>query len=299
VSQSRSAPAGSRERQSSTAVWVNGERQDRDGHVSARDRGLLLADGAFETMRVRHGRLFRLDRHLARLDRGLHVLRIPAPGGIRDWVLRAVHADGEADAAVRLTVTRGVGPGGVAPPSLPEPTVVVSIGPLPAFPPAIYQRGLTGHVASGRRNERAMTNGLKTLAYVDAVVGLLEAQEAGADEAIFLDIDGHCSEASASNLFVWTGAELVTPPGTCGALPGVTRESVLELAAGLGIPGTERAFTLDDLQTAREAFLTSSLRGIAPLVRVGGRPIGDAAPGVVTRRLSDAYASLVERECAA
>jgi branched-chain amino acid aminotransferase len=144
-----------------------------------------------------------------------------------------------------------------------------------------------------------MTAGLKTLAYVDSVAGLLEARRAGADEALFLDTEGHCSEATASNLFAWTGAALMTPPLSCGVLPGITRETVIELAGAEGLPVAERAFTLDELLAAEEAFFTSSLRGIAPLVRIGPKPIGGATPGPVTRRLAAAYLALVDRECSA
>jgi len=137
---------------------------------------------------------------------------------------------------------------------------------------------------------------VKTLSYTDAVVGLLEAQEHGADEALFLDGDDHCSEASASNLFMVTGATLVTPPISCGALPGITRATVLQLAVELGIGAVERECTLDDLLRADEAFLTSSLRGIAPLVRVNGHEIGTGMPGALTRRVSAAHGALVETE---
>jgi branched-chain amino acid aminotransferase len=289
------------------AIWVNGVRQPPDGpHVSARDRGLTLADGVFETMRARDGTVFRLDRHLARLGGGLGRLRIPAPPGLRAWVLEAAGAAGHAaqatpggqgEAGVRLTVTRGPGAGGLKPPADPQPTVVVTVAPLPAFPPAMYDTGLTAHVASGRRNERAMTAGLKTLSYTDAVAALLEAQDAGADEALLLDTEGHCSEATASNLFVWTGDILLTPPVSCGALPGITREAVLELARARGMEAAERAFGLVELARAAEAFLTSTLRGVVPLARVGSRPIGTGAPGALTRQLADAYTALVAREC--
>jgi branched-chain amino acid aminotransferase len=281
------------------AVWVNGEPLASDSvHVSARDRGLTLADGVFETMRVRNGRVFRLERHLARLSEALAVLGIPAPPEIRDWVLAAVRASG-ADAGVRLTVTRGIGAGGIAPPQRPRPTVILSLSARPQFPPSTYEAGLTAHVASGRRNERAMTAGLKTLSYTDAVAGLLEAQRAGAEEALFLDTEEHCSEATASNLFVWTGRVLLTPPVSCGALPGITRATILELARTEKMELSERAFGLDDLLSGQEAFLTSSLRGIAPLVRVNGTPIGAGRPGPLTQRVSAAYAALVERECGA
>lgn len=279
-------------------IWVNGERRSsEEPHVSARDRGFTLGDGLFETMRLRNGRIFRLERHLARLEKGMHILELPAISEIREWVARAAHAHASPDAAVRLTVTRGPGPGGLQPPAVPRPTVVVAVGEMPSVSASIYEEGLAAHVVSGRRNARAMTAGLKTLAYVDAVAGLFEARRAGADEAIFLDTDDHCSEASASNLFAWTGSQLLTPPVSCGALPGITRETVLEIASELRLETSQRAFGLDELRAAEEAFLTSSLRGIAPLVRIDGRSIGTGAPGAMTQRLAHAYASLVEREC--
>jgi branched-chain amino acid aminotransferase len=281
-------------------VWINGERQpDGGAHVSARDRGLTLADGVFETMLVRGGTVFRLRRHLARLERGLAALEIATPPDLDDWVLGAIRAAVGRDASIRLTSTRGVGPAGVSPPAGARPTVIITMSPMPSFPASIYDEGLTAHVASGRRNERAMTAGLKTLAYTDAIAGLLEARRAGADEALFLDTDGHCSEATASNLFAWTGEVLVTPPLSCGVLPGVTREAVLELAHAQGLPAEERAFGLEELLTAEEAFLTSSLRGLAPLVRVGPQAIGRGTPGQCTRRLTAAYLALVDQECGA
>jgi branched-chain amino acid aminotransferase len=143
-----------------------------------------------------------------------------------------------------------------------------------------------------------MTAGLKTLSYTESVAAYLEAHRAGDDDAILLDTEGHCSEATSSNLFIWTGTMLVTPPVSCGALPGITRAAVLELARADDIPAVERAFTLNDLLTADEAFLTSSLRGLAPLVRVDGHRLGSGAPGAVTRQMIGAYADLVARECA-
>jgi branched-chain amino acid aminotransferase len=277
-----------------TIVWVNGERQgDEARHLSARDRGFTLGDGVFETMRARDGTVFRLDRHLARLDRALAALEIPAPRQLRDWVADAAAAAGSPEAGIRLTVTRGPGPAGVAPPPQSRPTVAISVGPLPLFPPSIYTDGLKAHIASGRRNEFAMTAGLKTLAYVDAVAALFEARRAGADEALFLDTQGHCSEATASNLFAWTGDALVTPPVSCGALPGITREAVVELARADGVTVAERVLGPDELLAAREAFLTSSLRGIAPLVRVGKSPIGRGSPGEFYQRINTAYRALL------
>lgn len=279
------------------AVWVNGERRTVDGpHVSARDRGFTLADGAFETMIALEGVVFRLERHLARLAHALRTLEIPEPQELRVWVCDAVIAAGP-EAAVRLTVTRGPGAAGIAPHPDSSPTVVIAVSPLPAFGAAVYEVGLSAHVASGRINERSMTTGLKTLAYTDAIAALFEANHAGADEALFLNTSSQCAEATSSNLFIVTGGRLVTPPLACGVLPGITREAVLEQASAIGLDSAERAFGLDDLFAGSEAFLTSSLRGIAPLVRVASRAIGDGRPGAATRRVADAYRELVAHEC--
>lgn len=283
-----------------TIVWVDGKRFPPEGaHISARDRGFTLADGVFETMKARNGKVFHLDRHLMRIDGALRTLGIPQPPELRDWVDTAIRAAHVADATIRLTVSRGVAAGGVGVPSDPVPTVVVTVAPPPAFGAAIYETGLTAHVASGRRNEHSITAGLKTLAYTDAVAALIEARTAGADEVLFLDTAGHCSEASASNLFALIGGRLVTPPTSCAALPGITRAAVIELAAELGVAVDERPFDLDELNGADEAFLTSSLRGIVPLVRVDGRAIGSGTPGALTQRVMTAYAALVQRECGA
>lgn len=280
-------------------IWVNGERLSEDGrHVSARDRGLTLSDGLFETMRAHGPAVFRADRHLARLSRALGTLQIPEPQELREWLMAAVAAADLRDARVRLAVTRGIGPPGLAPPDDAAPTVFISIGEAPPAQAILDTPGVSAHVASGRRNEFAMSAGLKTAAYVDSVMALIEARRQGADEALFLDTEGHCSEATASNLFMWTDGLLMTPPLSCGALPGITREAILEIARGARLQTVEQPFALAELQRADEAFLTSSVRGVVPLVRLGGEPIGSGAPGAVTRRLAAAYVDLVARECA-
>ncbi len=278
-------------------LWVNGVRQvDGALHLSADDRGLLLADGAFETMRARGGRVFRLDEHLARLQRALDLLAIPAPAGLRDWVRRAAGDGGSEEVGVRLTVTRGAGPAGLAPPVDAHPVVIVSVRPFPVVPAAARRDGLRAHVLSGRRNARAMTAGLKTLAYTDTVAGWIEAARAGADEGLWLDTDGQCAEALASNLFIRNGGALWTPPVSCGALPGITRGIVMGLARAEGLAVAERAFDITVLFQADEAFLTSTLRGVVGLTHVADHPIGIGVPGPWTRMFSEAYAALVARE---
>jgi len=283
-----------------TIVWVDGKRLPSEGaHISARDRGLTLADGVFETMMARNGKVFRLEQHLTRIEGALRFLEIPVSADLRDWVDAAIRAAHAPDASIRLTVTRGVGPGGVTAPADPVPTVVVTVAPPPAFGSAIYETGLTARVASGRRNKYSMTAGLKTLSYTDSIAAMLEARRDGADEALFLDTDGHCSEATASNFFAVIDGQLTTPPTVCAALPGITRAAVIELAAGMDLAVNDRPLDPAKLKFATEAFLTSSLRGIAPLVRLDGIAIGTGKPGKVTRQVMTAYADLFARECGA
>jgi branched-chain amino acid aminotransferase len=199
------------------------------------------------------------------------------------------------DATVRLTVTRGTVAGLAPPVDARSVTVVLVALPVPHFPPEIYRSGLTAHVASGRRNEFAMTAGMKTLAYTDSVMALLEARRHGADEALLLDTAGHVSEGSTSNVFIVQSGAVLTPPAGCGALPGITRAVVLELLAERGVPVLERPIPALELTTADEVFLTSSLRGIAPIAAIDGRTLG--APGPIARDMMDAYAARVLQEC--
>lgn len=281
-------------------VWVAGARVATNGTaLSALDRGFTLADGLFETLRVYGGVPFRIDQHLDRLEVGARRLAIVLPPlyELRAMLLGAAAecvAGGALDCALRLTLSRGVGLGGFAPSSGTTPTVVVVASRLP---PAVSAAGLTAVVVAGRRNEFAATSGIKTLAYTESVVALLDARAAGADEAILLDTAGHLSEASASNLFIVHGRAVVTPPAECGVLPGITRACVLELCVELGFECEARVAEREELATATELFATSSLREIAPIVRVDGRAVGAGVPGAVTSALQRAFEGLVRREC--
>jgi branched-chain amino acid aminotransferase len=167
----------------------------------------------------------------------------------------------------------------------------------------VYDRGITAAIASGRRNEHALSAGLKTLAYTDSVMALAEARARGAEDALLLDTEGHLSEGSSSNVFLVLGTTLTTPPLSCGALPGITRAAVLEIARGMAMRVAERPIPRRELRGAHELFLTSSLRGIAPVSHVDGDggpayAVGDGAPGEITRTITAAYAELVRRETA-
>ncbi len=280
--------------------WLNGvERSADEPQLSPLDRGFTLADGLFETMRARGGSVFRLDAHLDRLCAGARLFGIPVPPGLRDHIAgasRMAFAAGHEHASVRLTVTRGPAPPGLAPPPHPAPTIALMITPLAQ---AAESRAISASMAIARRNEHALTSGVKSLAYTESVLALAQAKAAGADEAIFLDTAGHVSEATASNIFAVIDGVLVTPPLSCGVLPGITRAAVLELAPALGISAAERVLESSELTRASELFLTSSIREIAPVTRVAATAIGTGRTGELTSQLLAAYAALTREECGA
>jgi branched-chain amino acid aminotransferase len=280
------------------SCWVNGRRVDPDAaNLLVTERGFVFADGLFETMRAFGGVIFRLPAHLDRLAAAADRLELVCPERLPNLIAEMVAelSVSGLDAAIRLTVTRGAVAGLAPPVEARSATVVLLAMPVPHFSPEIYRSGLTVHVVSGRRNEFAMTAGMKTLAYTDSVMALLEARHHGADEALLLDTQGHISEGAASNVFVAAGGAVATPPLTCGVLPGITRAVVLELLAERGLPAVERPIDAAELATADEVFFTSSLRGVAPAAAVAGRALGP--PGPIARAMMDAYAARVLQEC--
>jgi branched-chain amino acid aminotransferase len=274
------------------ACWVDGKRVDpASAHIFVTDRGFTLADGIFETMRAYNGAIFRYDDHMARLSRGAERLGLPRPANLLPTLQQALRdlRALRADAVVRLTVSRGTGRHGLMPTRGESPTVVLFAQELSAFKTSISVR-----TASGRRNEHAMSVGIKTLSYTDGVLALLEAAAKGAEDAIFLDTAGHVSEATASNVFLVKNGAVRTPPTSCGAFPGITRAVVLELLEGMRIPVTDDPVTPAELAAADEVFLTSSVREIAPVDTVDGRSL--KALGPITTALMGAYAAQVQVE---
>jgi branched-chain amino acid aminotransferase len=268
-------------------VWLNGSLvAAAEARIDPADRGFLLGDGLFETLRAEDGRVSRLDRHLARLRRAAQALDLPllpddASLGQALAETLAANGLGRGGAALRLTLTRGAGPRGLLPPEKATPTLMVAAFALP--PPRPPARAVIARTV--RRNEGSLTSRLKVLGYLDNILALREAQGAGADEAILLNGAGRLACASAANLFLVSGGRLLTPPPDEGVLPGVTRGRLIELAGGLGIACIERPLAVEEIGRADEAFLSSSLSLVRPVARIG-RPM--PAPGPLTARLAEA-----------
>jgi branched-chain amino acid aminotransferase len=280
-------------------VWVNGNATHPDAPaISALDRGFTRADGVFETMRVYTGRIFELARHLERLERSGRAIGLDIPSEVPTLVHRAVAEAaflGFNELALRLTVTRGVSltPGLFTPAE--RATVAVTLHELPLGPTRVSDKSTALHVASQPRNERAFTAGAKTLAYAESIAAILEATAAGADDAVFLDTRGFVSEGTTANIFFVRNETLMTPALSCGVLEGVTRAVVLELAREVGIATIEGEFDLNELLAAEEVFITSSLREILPVSRIGRTAMVATGTGPTTARLITAFADYVEQ----
>ena len=276
-------------------VWVDGRIVGAAEPVlTAFDRGFQLGDGIFETLRARAGRPTELDAHVARLRRSADGLGFDLPadihaslaGAITD-LLSAEGLDGpDGDASVRITVSRGpfFGRGLLPPDEHPRPTVVVQAWPVAPTPAQHLEVGLHLIASRVRRDPESPLAALKTTSRADYVVARLEAREAGADDALFLTIDGFLSEATSANVFLVRGDELATPSLGCAILPGTTRDWILRWAEDVGLDAVEGLLTTRDLHEADEAFLSSSVAGILPVTRFEGEPIGEGRPGPRTLR---------------
>jgi branched-chain amino acid aminotransferase len=277
-------------------VWIDGELVPANvRHLSAFDRGFQLGDGVFETLRAKAGRPTEIAAHLARLRSSAEGLGIDLPAQVEKdvaaGIARVLEAEDLAgpggDAAIRVTVSRGAFFGrGLLPPAdaEPTPTVVVQAWPVTPPPAGHIEHGIRLVTSQVRRDPSSPLGSLKTTSRADHVYARLEAKRAGADDALFLTIDGHLSEATTANLFLVRGTSLATPSLACGILAGTTRDWILAWGAGVGLQPAEELLLPGALAAADEAFLSSSVAGILPVTALDGKQIGSGSPGSWTLR---------------
>lgn len=288
-------------------IYLNGELVRRAAAPAlALDRGLLYGYGLFETMRAYSGRVFRLEAHYGRLCQGAAILAMAVPfslPGLSGAVAAVLERNELKDARIRLTLTPGAPPAGrqappgpLGEPAVPgHPTVVLFVRPLTEYPPSLYRCGMSAVVSVVRRNEWSPLSRVKSLNYLDNLLAREDARKRGADEAVLLNTRGLLAEGSASNVFLARDGRLLTPAVESGALPGITRQTVLELAAAAGLEAVEAEVEPSALADAAEAFLTNSVMEVMPLTRLDGRPLGSGRPGPVTKRLQRLYREAVRR----
>jgi branched-chain amino acid aminotransferase len=281
-------------------VWVDGRVLPADEpHLSVFDRGFQLGDAIFETLRARSGRVTELDEHVTRLRRSADGLGIALPADIGDALERGIAdllaaealAGPDSDASIRITVSRGPYRGrGLLPPGEDvAPTVAIQVWPVVPPPAGHLADGIHLVSSSVRRDPQNPLAMLKTTSRADYVYARLEARRAGADDALFMTIDGLISEATSANIFLVRRAgagviELATPALDCAILPGTTRSWLLGWAERVGLRPVEAWLTPRDLAAAEEAFVSSSVAGILPVTRFDGREIGTGRPGPWTSR---------------
>ena len=277
----------------SVRVYVNGAIHDRDSAViSVFDRGFLYGDSVYEVLRTSGARPVDLDRHLERLGRSAAAIALvlPEPDEIRGAIAATLEAAGNPEAYVRIIVTRGGGAITLDIAAAERPSLLVITSPL-ALPAAdLYRDGAhLAIVAVERTSRRAVDPAVKSGNYLNNIMALAEARRAGAYEALMCGPDGRIAEGSTSNVFAVRAGRLATPALATGLLPGITRQRVIELAAGAGIATDEGDLYPDDVRGADEVFITSSIRGVMPVTTLDGAPVKDGAPGPITRQLMDLY----------
>jgi branched-chain amino acid aminotransferase len=271
-------------------IYIDGGFYSKDdAKISVFDHGLLYGDGVFEGIRTYNGRVFELDGHIDRLYASAQIIALDIPD-TRDKtveiLMETIRRNEAYDGYIRLVVTRGIGDLGLNPNKCPEPTVFCIAGGITLYPEEVYQKGFKVATLSTRRNDpQAINPAVKSLNYLNNVMGALELRDRGVNEGLFLTTAGYVCECTADNLFLVKGHKLMTPHPATGALKGITRSVAMRLASFMGLEVEEGFYTLYDVYTADEAFLTGTAAEVGPIVEVDKRQIGAGVPGPVTKEI--------------
>jgi branched-chain amino acid aminotransferase len=283
------------------SIWIDGRLvAPEQATVSVFDHGLLYGDGVFEGIRIYNRRVFRLEQHLDRLWDSAKAIALEIPmdrAAMLEALAATIKANQKANGYIRLVVTRGAGDLGVDPTKCAKPTVFIIVTDIQVYPAELYARGVKVITSATRQvSHEAFDARVKSLNYLKNVLAKIDANRAGAQEAILLNAEGFVGECTADNLFVVKHGALLTPSPQDGALEGITRGALLELAGEARIPAREKRLTRYDVYTADECFLSGTGAEVMPIAEVDGRKIGTATPGPVTEMLLEAFHALVRRE---
>jgi branched-chain amino acid aminotransferase len=280
-------------------VYIDGKYFDeRNARISVFDHGLLYGDGVFEGIRAYNSRVFKLKEHIDRLFCSARALLLNIPlshSEMMKAVVETCRRNKLRDGYIRLVVTRGVGTLGLNPNRCRNPSVIVIAGKIQLYPPEFYEKGLEIITVPTVRNlHSALNPAIKSLNYLNNILAKIEANNSGCEEAVMLNSEGFVSECTGDNIFIIKEGKLFTPPLSAGALYGITRRTVMDLAVETGIAVSEPNLTRYDLFNADECFLTGTGAEIVPVVKIDGRTIGTGKPGAITRKLEDQYHTLTK-----
>lgn len=278
-------------------IWLDGELVDEaNAKISVFDHGLLYGDGVFEGIRFYERRVFRLEEHITRLFDSAKAILMKMPWTHEEIVeatLETIRANQLDNGYIRLVVTRGTGNLGLNPMLCEKPSMFIIASTIKLYPEENYRKGMALATCATRRPApAALMPQVKSLNYLNNVMAKVEAIQAGALEGVMLNEQGYVAECTGDNLFLVKGGEVVTPPVSDGALDGITRQVIFELAAELGIECLEKSVTRYDIFTADECFLTGSAAEVIPVASLDGRPVGPGSPGPVTQKLIEAFRAL-------
>ena len=279
-------------------VYIDGEYYPKSqAKISVFDHGLLYGDGVFEGIRAYNGIVFKLKEHIDRLYQSAHALMLKIPltkAEVIEAVLETLRKNKMKDAYIRLVVTRGVGDLGLDPRKCPKATIIIITGAIVLHGDEAKKKGITTLVSWVRRHPvDATSHEIKSLNYLNSVMAKIEANTAGADEAICLEKNGFVAEGVGENIFVVKNGKLFTPPVCSGALPGITAQVAARLATKLGAEVSESNITPYQLFNADEVFFTGTAAEIIPIREVNKRQIGEGKPGPITKKLIAAFQKVV------
>jgi len=276
-------------------IYIDGKYYDeRTAKISVFDHGLLYGDGIFEGIRAYNGRVFKLKEHIDRLFYSAKSILLDIPishAQVTAAVLETCRRNKLRDGYIRLVVTRGIGTLGLNPNRCKNPAVIIIADKIQLYPEQLYRKGMEIITVPTVRNlHSALNPAIKSLNYLNNILAKIEANNSGCEEAILLNAEGFVAECTGDNVFIIKEGQLFTPPLSAGALYGITRRVVLDLAAEEGLKVSEP----NDLFNADECFLTGTGAELVPVVRIDGRVIGSGKPGPLTTRLVTRYHSLTK-----
>lgn len=281
-------------------IYINGKfLPEQEAALPVGDHGFLYGDGLFETIAVREGKPVFLRQHLERLEASAAYLQFHGLPGHKQWeevVQKVQEVNAVAEGYLRLVVSRGVGPRTWEPEAYPSPSIIIFAGKGSPYSSEEYVKGWSAVISPYRQDPLSPLCRLKTLSFLPHVLARREARKRGACEALHLNLQGNIAEGTITNIFLLYRGELVTPDLESGLLPGITRAAVMALAAQEGLPVCERPVSVKEMQEAHELFLTSSLLGVMPLVKLEGQPVGRGQPGTVTTYLRQRYEEMIRRD---
>ena len=279
-------------------IYIDGKHyQKSEAKISVYDHGFLYGDGVFEGIRAYNGSVFKLKEHIDRLYSSAHAIMLEISVTKEEMinaVIETLKRNKLTDAYIRLVVSRGVGDLGLDPRKCSKPTIIIITDRIKLHGGEAKEKGLTAIISWVKRDPvDATTHEIKSLNYLNSILAKIEANNANVDEAIYLNKEGFVCEGVAENIFTVSKDVIITPPTSTGALRGITRNVVIEIARKFGYTVLKKEITPTDLFLADEVFFTGTAAEVVPVKEINGRQIGSGKPGPVTRRLMAEYHKLV------